>query len=102
MFSDDEILGMVNQARARSFQGGAPVGAPPAVGFDIPPELKEKLKNILMGLFQLIFTQFLTTSGVTQQGLQRGPGPGEATVLPPKPPTVPPSAVAPAAAKPKP
>ena len=90
MFSDDEILGMVNQARASSFQGAAPTGTS-AAGFDIPPELKEKFKNILMGLFRLIFAEFMSVSAVHQQGLQRGPGPGEAVVLP-MPPTALPSA----------
>jgi hypothetical protein len=90
MFSDDEILGLVNQARASCYQGAAPgvVGAPE---LNISPELREKLKNVLLGVFKLLFTQFMTTS-VVQQGLQRGPapapgpGPAEATVISSTPP----------------
>lgn len=94
MFSDDEILGMVNQARANCYQASGPpgaVGAPGAVGLTIDPALKEKLKAILLGLFQLIFTQFMTGAPVVQQGLQRGPGPIEIGPTPaPAVPVVPP------------
>ena len=83
MFTDDEILGLVKQARASCSQASAPPGAvgAPTAGLTIDPALKEKFKAILLGMLQLIFAQFMTAAPVSPPV-----SPPVAPSLPPAPP----------------